>query len=79
MLYYPSFSIRLSFRDIPKLGDVLRSISDNQWSVMQSNLLATGAQLLWEKDGHGGAYDTVLRSIRRRVWQMFAHESYNFF
>jgi hypothetical protein len=64
LLPYPSFSVRLSRADLPRIAEILAGIPDSEILAMQHHLRHVHKAFDWEQSTGGLAYNYTLTSIR---------------
>ena len=66
LLPYELFSVRVALRDVGRVRDILRGISDVQYRELLGNVLKYQAAFEWDRWAGGRAFDFTIASLRRR-------------
>lgn len=72
VLPYEEFSIRLNNNDLPRLRELLRSVTDEQYRRLLENGLQYHKAFAWHAQKGGQAFEYTLLSLRRRYQNMKA-------
>lgn len=68
LLPYEAFSIRLTNSDLPRIREILRGVTEEQYAGMLRELIRYRDAFHWYADEGGRAFDWTIASLRRR-WQ----------
>ncbi|KAL4427766.1 hypothetical protein ABPG75_001855 [Micractinium tetrahymenae] len=66
VLPYELFSIRLNNADLPRLREILRSVTDEQYRDLLTNVLRYHKAFAWDAEQGGQAFEYTLLSLRRK-------------
>lgn len=70
VLPYSDFSLRLPASDIPRIGDVLRGVSETEYLRLRGALPRYWPAFVWDPAQGGQAYNYTLRALHRRMRAM---------
>ncbi len=66
LLPYEDFSLRLTNDDLPRLREILRGISDQQYRRLLAGVKAFHTAFSWRTHKGGQAFEFTIASLRRR-------------
>ena len=72
VLPYETFSVRLSNDDLPRIREILRGVTPEQYRGMLHALGAHRGAFFWQPDMGGKAFDYTIASLRRRYLNLKA-------
>ncbi|KAL4451657.1 hypothetical protein ABPG75_007319 [Micractinium tetrahymenae] len=72
VLAYETFSIRLTNSDLPRLREILRSVTSEQYHRLLGNVLRHRGAFAWDADKGGSAFEYMLLSLQRRYMNLKA-------
>jgi len=72
ILPYEDFSLRLTNEELPRLREILRGITQEQYRAMLAALVQYRNAYHWHPQAGGRAFDYTIASLRRRRMRLKA-------